>query len=114
MFRRRKSNVEKAMIEAGIDVSSDVARNLLDKLVLVGSSGKEAIVELEYIISSKTAANVNYFAILEKGIRLIVANGNYYDEYGIWKFFVWDYRNARYLNYSSDPLEKLLLVDHDV
>jgi len=110
MFRAREiSNVEKAMLEAGIDVRSGIGRYALSKVVEIGSADKFVDVTLNRIFYSIVKEGI---VIAEKeGAYLRVVEFNVFESRDEWFVAVWDFEKddwVRYVyNYKSNT-EKIV------
>jgi len=113
MFRKRRSKIEKTLQDAGICTKVGVGKLVLDKAVFPDRfDEEEAIITVSLLDDS--AGAVDYFEMVVKDddFRIIIANGAYYDEDGIWKYSI--FIGFTWTHYECEPGERLVLVNSDV
>lgn len=99
MFRAREiSNVEKAMLEAGIDVRSGIGKYALSKVVEIGSADKFVGAPLNRIFCSIAEEGI---VIAEKeGAYLRVVEFNVFESRDEWFVAVWDFEKEDWIRYA--------------
>ena len=116
MFRSRKmSKIEIALQDAEICTRSGVGKLVLDKAILLCELfGEEEVIITVDLECRSTAGIVDYFemAVKDDDFRIIIANGAYYDEDGIWKYSI--FFGYTWTHYECEPGERLVLVNSDV
>ena len=115
MFRAREiSNVEKAMIEAGIDVRSGISKYALSKVVEIGSADKFVdIVFREKWLS--TGVGEGMVAKEKESAFLHVVEFGVFGSKNEWFVAVWDFEKDEWIrcvyNYKSNT-EKIVNWDY--
>ena len=105
MFRAREiSNVEKAMIEAGIDVRSSigVGKYALSKVIEIGPADKLVDIVFREEWLSSTSVGEGIVAKEKEGIYLRVVEFNVFESRDEWFVAVWDFEKEDWVRYVYD------------